>query len=142
MKMKTIVILIVLVIANNCTAQKGSLIPGIITSKLERDFKGARIANKSDFGAYFNSLKDIIDIASLYNTIIIHDITRDSKDDYVLLLINTQERYFSFVAYVSDNNYSKPYILSTSTWPQNHDGTIWQVMWLKPVGEEGLYPGI
>jgi len=139
MKMKILLsILFSLLYINNCVAQKNNLIPSNIMKIIEIDFPGARIAEKKDFGAYFKELSDQAYIESLYNTVIIYDVTGDTIKDYVLILINTTKRYFSFVAFVSDDNFSKSHTLCSEDWPINHDGTIWQIMWLKKPGEDGM----
>lgn len=43
-----------------------------------------------------------------------------------------------FVAYVSDDGYSAPRILSVEHWPAEHDVAVWQAMWLKKPGELGM----
>ena len=141
MKANALLILLVLFLSTfYCYANQSPGIPPLIKENIERDFPGARIAQKKDFGNYLEKLKGEynVDIESLYNTSIVYDITGDSKIDYTLIVINSKERFFSFVTYISNDNYSSPHKLSMSRWPTNHDGTIWQLMWLKPAGEYGM----
>ena len=123
------------------------LLPMQIQNKINKDFNGARLAEKADFGPYFKTVekRSNVNIDALFNTLIAFDLTRDSDKDYVLLIINIDDKYFKFVSYISDDNYSSPHVLSTTSWPMKPDwwpkeqyGTIWEVMWLKKPGEPGL----
>ncbi|MCP4487105.1 MAG: hypothetical protein GY820_07275 [Gammaproteobacteria bacterium] len=115
-----------------------TVLPAEITSIIQNTYHGSEVAKKTDFGSYIYRLKKYFDIDPYLNTVLVSDLNRDNNLDYTVLLINKTKRFFGFYAFVSTENSYIPITLSTSSWPKSHDGSIWQLMWLKKSGDAGM----
>ncbi len=128
-----------LLIAISAQAEENtSVLPNEITSLIQKNFHGFQVANKSDFGSYIYQLKKYFDIKPYLNTVLVGDLNKDNVSDYTVLLVNKTKRKFGFYTFISTDKSYTPVVLSTSSWPQNHDGSIWQLMWAKKSGEPGM----
>ena len=134
MQHKLITTLVVLIIGH-CFAVLASdsdnLIPGKIKALVEKNFHGYRLAKNYDF------IKALLNIRVPAVSIVV-DMNGDDINDFILQLIHPGRRNFKFVSFVSDGRQYKIYELSSSTWPREHDGKVWQMMWLKKVGDLGM----
>ncbi len=120
----------------SCFANSKNIIPEQIINKIHADFPSEEIAQKNDFLPYLQGL--VSKYPDKYLSVASYDLTGNNQKDYVFILINREKRYFQFVAFISNNKYSMPLVLSKSHWPNEHDNKIWQIMWLKKKGEYGL----
>ncbi len=118
--------------------ENATVLPAKITSIIQNTYHGFEVAKKTDFGSYIYRLKKYFDIDPYLNTVLVGDLNKDNNLDYTVLLINKTKRVFGFYAFVSTENSYIPIALSTSSWPKSHDGSIWQLMWLKKSGDSGM----
>jgi hypothetical protein len=114
-------------------------VPNEIQTIIEKEFKEYRIANRTDFSPEFDVLlKNWEGAKNKLNTIVQADFNNDGKTDYVVIIISKKIKKFSFIAFLSEDKGFKYYNIKTHNFPKNHDGSIWETMWLKPKGAPGL----
>lgn len=120
--------------------QPTPVIPLSVVELINKNLPNSTIAERSDFSGCFSHATEEygINLDRYLNTVIIADLNCDSIADYTVLLINRLNRSFTFVTFLSSQGNYVQHILSRTKWPIEHDGKIWQTMWLKPAGDPGI----
>ena len=134
MRSKFIPVLVISIIANCLVAfasESDNLLPDKIRALVAKNYPGYRLAKPSDFIGALLKLRDPA-------VSIVADLNDDGINDYTLQLVHPGMRVFRFVSFISGEKQFKSFELSSSTWPPEHDGKLWQMMWLKKAGSYGM----
>ena len=132
MKSALVTFFLVLTTSSLFAFEGPSILPANLSSIIQKEFPGFRIAQKSDFILYLQKMEESS------NTVLEGDLNQDGKTDYTILLINKPQRIFGFYSFISNSISYSTFALSTSSWPEDYEGKIWEIMWFKKSGEPGI----